>query len=445
MKRPADTSPAEGARKGSPATWVFSTYFAEGLPYGIIRLMSSAFFTDVGLKERYLGYLNFLGIPWNLKFLWAPLVDLIGTKRFWMIALQALLSLATAGVAVFCAVVSPAPDRLPPLAPVAALFVVLAFLSATNDIAIDGYFQEGIVDPGEQAAWTGYRVFAYRIALILARSGFIGIAAFAAARLAGAGRFAPWAYAFGAAALSMGAATLYHLAKAPRFERERAPRPWRGVLHEYGRAFVTYAQQDRFPLVVLFIVFYKVGDEILFSMNTPFLMRELGVTKGQFAWLSGILGALGAVAGTTLGGIWIRRTGLRRAIWPLTVLMNFNIWAYVWLAWEKPAASELSGLATIALVHCYEQMAAGLGSAVLTVYILRTCLPEYKASHFAVGTAIMSLFSTFFGGFGGLIVERIGYLDMFLLAFFASLPSMLLLFVVPIRDAAPAAPSARKS
>src|SRR5512138_1399585 len=83
----------DGGRSNSPATWVFSTYFAEGLPYGIIRLMSSAFFTDVGIKERYLGYLNFLGIPWNLKFLWAPLVDLIGTKRVWMIALQALLTL----------------------------------------------------------------------------------------------------------------------------------------------------------------------------------------------------------------------------------------------------------------------------------------------------------------------------------------------------------------
>ncbi len=440
MKRPPDTARADGARKGSPATWVFSTYFAEGLPYGIIRLMSSAFFTDVGLKERYLGYLNFLGIPWNLKFLWAPLVDLFGTKRLWMIVLQALLSLATAGVAAFCLIVPPGTDSLPSLVPVAALFVALAFLSATNDVAIDGYFQEGIVDPGEQAAWTGYRVFAYRIALILARSGFIGIAAFAAARLAGAGRFAPWGYAFGAAALSMGGATIFHLAKAPRFEAEKSPRPWRGVLREYGRAFATYARQERFPLVVLFIVFYKVGDEILFSMNTPFLMRELGVTKGQFAWVSGILGALGAVAGTTLGGIWIRRTGLRRAIWPLTVLMNFNIWAYVWLAWQKPAASDTFGLATIALVHLYEQMAAGLGSAVLTVYILRTCMPEYKASHFAVGTAIMSLFSTFLGGFGGLIVERIGYLDMFLLAFFASLPSMLLLFFVPIRDTAPAPP-----
>lgn len=430
------TAAAAGTRPDSPARWVFSTYFAEGLPYGIIRLMSSAFFTDVGLKERYLGYLNFLGIPWNLKFLWSPLVDLLGTKRAWMIILQAALALATAGVAAFCFLV--ADGASPSLAPVVGLFIALAFLSATNDIAIDGYFQEGISDPGKQALWTGFRVFAYRVALITARSAFIGIAAFAAARAAGAGRFAPWGYAFAAAALVMGATALYHIAAAPRFEKEGGPgRSWGEIQRGFGRAFATYARQERFAVVVLFIIFYKVGDEILFSMNTPFLMRELGVTKGQFAWVSGLLGALGSVAGTTLGGIWIKRTGLRRAIWPLTLLMNLNIWAYVWLAWARPSASDPLGLFVIATVHFYEQVAAGLGSAVLTVFILRTCRPEFKASHFAVGTAIMSLFSTFFGGFGGLIVERMGYLNMFLLAFGASIPSMALLALVPVRDDAP--------
>ena len=187
-------------------------------------------------------------------------------------------------------------------------------------------------------------------------------------------------------------------------------------------------------LVLIFIITYKIGDEILFSMGTPFLMRELGVTKAQLAWLGGILGALGAIAGTSIGGIWIKKKGLKKAIWPLTILMNFNIWAYVWLAWSLPSAATLSGLAVIAAVHCYEQMAAGLGNAVLIVYILRTCKPEFKASHYAVGSAIMSLFSTFFGGFGGIIVENMGYLNMFIMAFGASLPAMLLMFWVPIRE-----------
>jgi len=187
-------------------------------------------------------------------------------------------------------------------------------------------------------------------------------------------------------------------------------------------------------LVVLFIITYKIGDEILFSMGTPFLMRELGVSKAQLSWLSGILGALGAILGTSFGGLWIKKKGLKKAIWPLTILMNFNIWAYVWLAWSLPQAQTPWGLTFIAAVHTYEQAAAGLGNAVLIVFLLRTCKPEYKASHYAVGSAIMSIFSTLFGGFGGIIVEMMGYLNLFIMAFCASIPAMLLMVWVPIKE-----------
>ena len=419
-----------------PRTWCFSTYFAEGLPYAIVRLMSSVFFTDIGMKERYIGYLNFLGIPWNLKFLWAPLLDIFGKKRTWMICLQALLSLFIACIACIDALIPAHGDTAVYGALSAAVFVVLAFVAATNDIAIDGYYMEGLRDPREQALYTGYRVFAYRLGLILVRSGFVGIAAFAAGRTTGASRFAPWSYAFGAAALTMLCITLFHAFKLPQFEAPRTHAKVTGVamFKKFGEAFITYSKQERFALVIVFIVVYKIGDELLFSMGTPFLMRELGVTKAQFAWIGGFLGAFGAIAGTALGGIWIKKKGLKKSIWPLTVLMNFNIWAYIWLAFEKPSAASTAGIWTIALVHCYEQMAAGLGNAVLVVFILRTCKPEFKASHFAIGSAIMSLFSTFFGGFSGIVVEHIGYLHLFMCSFLVSIPSMMLLFWVPIKE-----------
>jgi PAT family beta-lactamase induction signal transducer AmpG len=418
------------------SVWCFSTYFAEGLPFAVIRLLSSVFFTDIGLKERYIGYLNFLGIPWNLKFLWAPFVDLVGTKRAWMIVIQALISLLVAGVSFLCFAAALQPDGGWILGIITALLILLAFLSATNDIAIDGYYMEGLTNPREQAAFTGYRVFAYRLAVILVRSGFVALAALTAASH-GTGRATrPWGYAFGAAALTMSMVTLFHLWQLPRFERKRPPRArsLTGISREFGKAFLTYFQQERVVLVMVFIITYKIGDEILFSMGTPFLMRELGVTKAQLSWLGGILGALGAILGTSLGGLWIKKTGLKKAIWPLTILMNFNIWAYVWLAWTLPQARTAGGLAVIAAVHTYEQAAAGLGNAVLIVFLLRTCKPEFKASHYAVGSAIMSIFSTFFGGFGGLIVERIGYLNMFIMAFFTSLPAMLLMIWVPIKE-----------
>jgi hypothetical protein len=422
-----------------PQVWCFSTYFAEGLPYAVVRLMSSVFFTDIGMKERYIGYLNFLGVPWNLKFLWAPFLDIFGKKRTWMICFQGLITLCIACIAFAEAIIPLQGDTAVYAAVVAMVFVVLAFVAATNDIAIDGYYMEGLHDPREQALYTGYRVFAYRLGMILVRSGFVAIAAFAAARTAGASKFAPWSYAFGAAALTMFCITMFHALKLPQFEapRTNAKASAAALLKEFGAAFITYSRQERFALVIIFIVMYKIGDELLFSMGTPFLMRELGVTKAQFAWLGGLLGAFGAIAGTTIGGIWIKKKGLKRSIWPLSILMNFNIWAYIWLAFEKPSAASLTGIWTIALVHCYEQMAAGLGNAVLVVFILRTCKPQFKASHYAIGSAIMSLFSTFFGGFSGIIVEHIGYLHLFIGSFLVSIPSMALLFWVPIKEEIP--------
>jgi MFS transporter, PAT family, beta-lactamase induction signal transducer AmpG len=414
--------------------WCFSTYLAEGLPFGIIRILSSIFFTDIGLKERYIGYLNFLGIPWNLKFLWAPFLDIIGTKRTWMLVIQALISLLVAGISLSCFTAARQADPGWIIAIIAGTFVILAFLSATNDIAIDGYYMEGLTDPKDQAAYTGYRVFAYRIAIIMVRSGFVAMAAFAAARLGGTDPYRPWGYAFAAASLTMSLLTLFHIWHLPRFEQERARRTLPDITRDFGRAFSSYFEQEKIVLVIIFIIMFKIGDEILFSMGTPFLMRELGVTKAQLSWLGGILGALGVIVGTSMGGIWIKKKGLKKAIWPLTILMNFNIWAYIWLAWFRPQAETTSGLMVIAAVHTYEQMAAGLGNAVLLVYLLRTCKPEFKASHYAVGSAIMSLFSTFFGGFGGIIVEQMGYLNMFIMAFCASIPAMLLMFWVPIRE-----------
>jgi PAT family beta-lactamase induction signal transducer AmpG len=352
-----------------------------------------------------------------------------------MICVQALVSILIGAIAVVCFLIHDAASAASSLTTISVLFIALAFLAATNDVAIDGYYMEGLTDPGEQAAYTGYRVFAYRMAVILVRSGFVALAAWAAARTGGMEKYQPWAFAFGAAALTMLITTLFHIWKLPQFEQKRsgAGRSIHTVFSDFGQAFISYSRQQRFVLVLVFIVFYKVGDEILFSMVTPFLMRELGVTKAQFAWLGGFVGAFGAIVGTSIGGIWIKRKGLKKTIWPLTLLMNLNIWAYIWLAYIKPSSKTLNGVITIAIVHGYEQIAAGLGSAALTVFILRTCKPEYKASHYAVGTAIMSLFATFFGGFGGVIVEKMGYLNMFIMAFFATLPSMLLLFWVPIK------------
>jgi PAT family beta-lactamase induction signal transducer AmpG len=451
----------------------------------VVRSMSSVFFTDVGMPERFLGYLNFLGLPWTLKFLWAPFVDIFSTRRTWMILVQALLTLLTALLAVLClgsgaGLLSGVPDAI-----LVGLFIAMAFIAATNDIAIDGYYMEGITDPKQQAAYTGFRVMAYRLAMIVARFGIILAVAEVAKTAFGGDMYSAWGVGFAAGAAVMAVLTVLHLIKLPRYQEARTRAiTAREAARDFLESFAAYLEVSRrrsaialisapllalllsaillafglptvqaltysfaFMLIALlaqakpaialslaFIMFYKIGDEIIFSMGTPFLKRYLLVDNTQLAWMSGLLGLVGSIVGTTIGGLWIKRTGLRRAIWPLTLLMNLNILAYVWLAYERPLATSLGGLLTIGTVYSIEQIAAGLGNAVLIVYILRTCKPEFKAGHYAIGSAFMSVFSALFGGMGGVIVEQVDYLGLFVIGFLASLPAMALLFFVRVRD-----------
>jgi len=404
--------------------WVASTYFAEGLPYMIVRFLSSVYFTDIGVRESFLGFLNFLGIPWNLKFLWAPLLDIFGTKRGWMIRLQLLITILVFILAGLAGMRSPqGPALLIPA--MAFLFVGLAFIAATHDIAIDGYYLEGLTNRADQAAFSGLRVLAYRIAVIFARSVLV-----AAAGLAN------WFYGFGVGALTMLALFVIHQISLPRFEEEKASTrvKFSEIRDNFINSFLSYLKRERVFLILIFVATYKLGDEILFSMNTPFLMRELGVTKPQLAWLAGFVGSFASIAGTMLGAWWIQKTGLKKTIWPITLVMNVNILAYIILSEGRPSPASVKGLALIAAVHAYENIVGGLGTAALMVYLMRLCSTKYKAAHFAIGTAIMSLGSTVLGGFGGVIVEKVGYTNLFLFGFLATIPSILLLFWLPMEE-----------
>lgn len=418
--------------------WVNSTYFAEGFPYMIVRFLSSVFFTDRGVREAYLGFLNFLAIPWNLKFLWAPLVDIMGTKRGWLLRMQFAIGLLTGIIAVLSVTGESAPvvfSLLPDGVRVSNLiitfiFITLAFLSATHDIAIDAYYMEALPSEREQSLYSGLRVLAYRLAVIYARSVILFVAS-----------ATNWLLGFGTASLTMLCLSVFHYiylerTRKPEFYMNDKGSPLKDRflkgLEIYRDAFISYMRQERIAVVIMFIVLYKLGDEILFSMNTPFLLRELGMTKAQLGWVSGILGMVFAIIGSLIGGKWISIRGLRKAIWPITIIMNFTILAYVYLAWLKPDPSTTEGILTIAAINSYEQFAAGLGTAALMVFLMGRCEPDYKAAHYAIGSAVMSVGGTIIGGLGGVIVELLGYLNLYVIAFLCSIPSFILLIFVPL-------------
>ena len=420
--------------------WVNTTYFAEGLPYMVVRILSSLYFTQLGVREAYLGYLNYLGIPWNLKFLWAPLVDAWFSKKKWQIALQVLFGVLTFALAALSFVAGSATDSSDYLTSIAIIFILMAFVAATNDIAIDGFYMEAISTREQQALLSGYRVLSYRLAMVFARSGLVGVVAFAAARLTNGSAYYSWSVAFamaGAVLCALGALHAYILPHSKRVndaDTTSGDTPASGAFQVFAQGFLSYLQQPKVGIILVFIVLYKLGDELLFSMVTPFLVRELGITTEQYAWLAGIVGAAGTIVGAMAGGWWIKRVGLRRALWPLTLLMNLNLWLYVWLSIAKPDPTTMSGISIIAAVHGVEQIAAGLGSAALLIFLLTTCAKDFRATHYAIGSAIMSIPGTLLGGAAGGFVERYGYTNLYVWAFIAAIPGMCLIPFVPIRE-----------
>ncbi len=419
--------------------WVNTTYFAEGLPYMVVRILSSLYFTQLGVREAYLGYLNYLGLPWNIKFLWAPLIDAWFSKKRWQIGLQALFGILTFALAALSFIAGSATEGSDYLTVIAVVFILMAFVAATNDIAVDGFYMEAISTRAEQSLLSGYRVLSYRLAMVFARSGLVGVVAYATARLTNGSAYYSWSIAFAIAGVVLCALAGLHARILPKSKRINRVSAGSGdaaarAFDAFAQGFLSYLQQPRVGVILIFIVLYKLGDELLFSMVTPFLVRELGITTEQYAWLAGIVGAAGTIVGAMVGGWWIKRVGLRKALWPLTLLMNLNLWLYVWLSIAKPDPTTMWGISVIAAVHGAEQIAAGLGSAALLIFLLTTCAKDFRATHYAIGSAIMSIPGTLLGGLAGGFVERYGYTNLYIWAFIAAIPGMCLIPFVPIRE-----------
>lgn len=481
----------------NPHLWCFSTYFAEGFPYSIIRSVSTVFFRDRGVSLEAVGLTTFFGLPWILKFFWGPLVDEFATKKRWLLAMQATLAILI-GAAAFL-VPMPAAPRL-----IAILFFAGAFVAATHDIAIDGYYLAAL-DKAEQTKFLGYRVMAYRVAMLTGTGVIVTI-----------GTSFSWMAAFLSAGLLLALLAVYHYFFLPECETAKHPARdmlrligrWRVLLNValaattiaglywffnsarysawkasspllkelnfpravglglllalvllavfrkkltsfmtrdpnsfYGRAFLTFMDQEKIGLVLAFIILARSGEFMVSSMTSAFAV-DLGI-KQHYGWIGGGIGLPASIAGALIGGWMISRFGLKRLIWPFLMAQNLTNVVYMllanglagYLAVNTGAASPVfigeGNLALFAGVTFFEQFASGLGTAVLTTFLMRICKMEFKAAHFAIGSGLMSLGGIVAGISSGFIASWLGYSGMFLISFLISIPGMILLFWVP--------------
>ncbi len=408
----ASTEPdagADDARRGTP--WTLTTYFAEGLPFSIVHQVSAELFASFNASLAATGYTSLFGLAWNLKFLWSPLVERYGSLRRWIVTVQLLIG------AVVIAVAARAGQG--DIRSVAIALVAVAFLGATQDVAVDGYYI-GALDKPAQASLSGMRVGAYRVALLVGKSGLVALAG-----------FTTWRVSFLAAgAIMIALAGLNRVLLKPLRGAGRGMAPRNGgaesasnqaipgPLRAFGESFVSFLKKPRVAITIGFIMMFKAGDALLFNMSVPFL-KSLGLDTEWRGYLSAP-SLVASVAGTTLGGIWIRRASLRKTLVPVAALQTIAIPLYTVLAIVRPSFT------VIAVSVSIEQFIAGIGNAALLVFLMRVSEGSHRTAHFAIGSALMTIPMTLTGLVSGHLAESLGFAKFFVLAFLLAIPGVLL-------------------
>jgi MFS transporter, PAT family, beta-lactamase induction signal transducer AmpG len=408
------------ARSKKALPWVFSTYFGEGLPWSFLHQMATEYLTEIRVSMTMVAATSWLHLAVTLKFLWAPIVDLFGRKRTWVILTQIVLGLAMFVVAAI------APSRNMTL--FWAALGVLAIIHATHDIACDGFYLQAL-DRKQQALFAGARLAAFRTATLVGASVLVALAGQRG-----------WLLGFGlAGALMILVAVVNHvLMPVPpeHHPQEDLPNPEapQSKARAFFEAFRTFLTQPNAVLVLSFLLLYRLGDIMMFAMSKP-LLRDLGVTTSQRGLLNG-LGAFATITGSIVGGIMISRIGLRRCLIPLTYLQNLAIPLYIGLAVLKP---KLPGIIPIVLA---EQFVAGIGATNFSVFQMQRTRKAFSASHFAFTTAIVALAATLSGVISGPLNEKLGHELFFTLTFVVSIPSLILVLFVPKAPIEPESPPA---
>ncbi|MBI5745547.1 MAG: MFS transporter [Nitrospirae bacterium] len=384
--------------------WVAILYFAEGFPFGLIIDTFPVYLRFQGISLTSIGLLSLVGLPWTLKFLWAPVVDLWGRRKTWFVGCQILISLVLLGTFYLDT------SRIGPLL---WLLLIIAILSATQDIAIDAYTIE-LLDSKEMGPANGIRVMTYRIALIGAGGLLVAMAG-----LAG------WKAAFISAAFLL-AILSFTCNKAPFVARHREQvdfaQGWKyriteGVWHPLRSLF---NKRTGFIFVMLFILIFKLGDMALGPMVKPFWV-DRKFTPLQIGMIPGTIGVVSTVLGALLGGALTSRWGIFRALWILGIAQAASNLVYAAAA-AMPPSEWLMYTASVVESFC-----GGLGTAPFLAFMMNICEKEYAATQYALLSALFGLTRSVSGAISGSATERLGYAAYFILTFFLSCPAFLLL------------------
>ncbi len=401
-----------------PWYWIPVLNFASGLPYAIVISVSVIMYKSLGINNEDIGiYTSLLYLPWVIKPLWSPFIDLYSTKRNWFLAMQLFISIA------FLVVGLTIPTSHFFILSL-AVFWVAAFASASNDVASDGFYMLALAKE-QQSFFLGIRSTFYRLSMLTGNGLIVIIAGYLEEQYGD--KTKAWSYTMIIVGLIMAVITIYNYFFTPKTEMkttgnelELTPKV------SFGTVFSSFFQKKQIGLALAFILFFRLGESQLLKMLTPFLINEksvggMGLTTQDVGIIYGTFGVLALTIGGILGGIAISKQGLGKWMLPMILTMHLPIIGFILLSHFHPASIFYVYATVIA-----EQFGYGFGFAAFMMYLIYVADGESKTSHYSIATGFMALGMMLPGMLSGYIQEYLGYTNFFVWVFLATIPGLIL-------------------
>jgi len=406
--------------KNNPWLWVPTLYFAEGIPYFIVNNISVIMFNNMGMSKGDMAmYTSLLYLPWVIKPLWSPFVDIIKTKRWWIMAMQVIMSAAF--VAVALSLPHPSPETIAAGGTPVSLFTltlmlfwITAFASATHDIAADGFYMLAL-KPKDQSVFVGIRSTFYRLSSIFGQGVLVVIAGVLERKLGDVPQ--AWAVTLTISAVLFAAITLWHTFSLPRPDSDSI-RPSgasaKDIFIEFGRTFVTFFSKKHVAAALLFMLLYRLPEAFLVKMMNPFLLDPasqggLGLSTETVGLVYGTVGVAALTVGGILGGIAASRWGLKKSLWPMALALTLPCLSFVFLAAFRP-----DNILLISSCVALDQFGYGFGFTAYMLYLIYFSEGEFKTAHYSLCTAFMAMSMMIPGMVAGYIQESLGYTSFFI-------------------------------
>lgn len=401
----------------SPWSWIPTLYFAQGIPYVVAMTVAVIMYKRLNISNTDIAlYTSWLYLPWVIKPFWSPFVDIIKTKRWWIVSMQLLIGAGLAGVAFLI----PMPFFFQ--ATLAVLWLI-AFSSATHDIAADGFYMLAL-DNSEQSFFVGIRSTFYRLAMISGQ-GLLIILAGAMEHYTGNIRLA-WSITFFILAGLFGLFFLYHRFNLPHpasdvTKKGGSPKE---IFSEFGLTFASFFQKKGILLAITFMLLYRLGEAMLVKMASPFLLDArtvggLGLSTEQVGLVYGTVGIIALTLGGIVGGIAASRKGLKYWIWPMALSITLPHLAYVYLSMALPTSFILINIAV-----AIEQFGYGFGFTAYMLYMIYFADGEHKTAHYAICTGFMALGMMLPGMIAGWLQSIFGYQHFFIWIMILAIPTL---------------------